>query len=98
MLELGARLEQDFNRRFVDTALPVLWEDSRRVGKDLLWTGLTGNYIRVTTETRDGIDLTNTVTDTTIFSTVPGGVVGMIDGMSVRDAIAGRELPLIQTL
>ncbi len=97
MLALGVRLEQDFNRRFIGTTLPVLWEDSEQVSGGLRWRGLTPNYIRVTAETRDGTDLTNTVTDTTIFSTVPGGVVGSIEGMSIREPIVHRELPIRQT-
>jgi threonylcarbamoyladenosine tRNA methylthiotransferase MtaB len=97
MIALGERLEQTFNRRFVGTALPVLWESGEPAGNTLRWSGLTDNYIRVTTETRDGTDLTNSVTGTTILSTVPGGVVGSIDGVSAPTPITRRELPLLQT-
>jgi threonylcarbamoyladenosine tRNA methylthiotransferase MtaB len=97
MIALGERLEQTFNRRFVGTALPVLWESGEPAGNTLRWSGLTDNYIRVTTETRDGTDLTNSVTGNTILSTVPGGVVGSIDGVSAPTPITRRELPLLQT-
>jgi threonylcarbamoyladenosine tRNA methylthiotransferase MtaB len=97
MRALGARLEQGFNRRFVGTTLPVLWESCERTCSDLRWGGLTDNYIRVTTETPEGTDLTNSVTDTEILSTVPGGVMGTIEGRSIPTPIAHRELPLLQT-
>jgi threonylcarbamoyladenosine tRNA methylthiotransferase MtaB len=97
MIALGERLEQTFNRRFVGTALPVLWESGEPAGNTLRWSGLTDNYIRVTTETRDGTDLTNSVTGTTILSTVPGGVVGSIDGVSAPTPITRRELPQAPT-
>jgi len=97
MRALGERLEQEFNRRFIGTTLPVLWESGEPTGNGLRWSGLTDNYIRVTTETRDGIDLTNSVTDATILSTVSRGVSGMVEGMSIREPIVHRELPIRQT-
>jgi threonylcarbamoyladenosine tRNA methylthiotransferase MtaB len=39
---------------------PVLWESSTRQDGGLKWRGLTGNYIRVYTHSRD--DLGNTIT------------------------------------
>ncbi len=97
MIDLGGSLERDFNSRFIGTTLPVLWESGESAGDVLRWSGLTDNYIRVTTETRDGIDLTNSVTDTTILATVPGGVVGTVNGVSIPTPIDDRELPLLQT-
>jgi threonylcarbamoyladenosine tRNA methylthiotransferase MtaB len=97
MLALGARLEEDFNGRFIGTTLRVLWESGERAGDSVRWSGLTDNYIRVMTETRDGIDLTNSITDTAILSTVPGGVLGSIDGVSIPTPTAHRELPLLKT-
>ena len=97
MLALGDRLEQGFNGRFIGTTLPVLWESGEPAGNGLRWSGLTDNYIRVTTDTPVGTDLTNSVTDTTILATVPSGVVGTIDGVSSPTPINHRELPLLQT-
>jgi hypothetical protein len=44
----------------------------------LRWSGLTTNYVRVTTLTSPEDDLINTVTPTTIVEAVPGGLVGKI--------------------
>jgi threonylcarbamoyladenosine tRNA methylthiotransferase MtaB len=51
----------DFGRTFVGTSRPVLWESSRESGAQLIWTGLTDNYLRVTTISP--APLANTITD-----------------------------------
>jgi threonylcarbamoyladenosine tRNA methylthiotransferase MtaB len=76
---LGARLERDFNRRFVGSVQPVLWEDSESSGARRSWSGLTHNYIRVTADTDSGVDLTNHVTPTRLVATIPGGLAGVIN-------------------
>ncbi len=81
-IELGARQEFAFNSRFVGSVLPVLWEERDDLGSHLRWSGLTDNYIRVATETEAGEDLVNRITDTRLIATIPGGVLGEIDGLS----------------
>ena len=54
MLALAEECADNFRRRFLGSNLPVLWEQQ---GGDGVWTGLTGNYIKV--YTRSGEDLTN---------------------------------------
>jgi threonylcarbamoyladenosine tRNA methylthiotransferase MtaB len=66
---LGSRLATAFSERFVGETLPVLWERKRKAG---LWTGLTGNYLRVFAES--GADLGNCIVDARITDVVKGGV------------------------
>jgi threonylcarbamoyladenosine tRNA methylthiotransferase MtaB len=80
MHTLGIELEQRFNRTVVGTTLPVLWERGEKQGDGLRWSGLTGNYIRVTADTAANTSLFNRVTETRILSTVPGGVFGHVLG------------------
>lgn len=53
LLEIGNESSLDFRRRRLGSTVDVLWEER----SDAQWSGLTGNYIRVLTESRD--DLTN---------------------------------------
>lgn len=46
MLELARVSSRRFKERFLDTVFPVLWERPVK-GETNLWSGLTGNYIRV---------------------------------------------------
>jgi len=78
--ELGADLECRFNSVFVGQRTEVLWETAEDLGSSLRWSGLTPNYIRVSTETDTETDLLNTITPTTITEVVPGGLVGRITG------------------
>jgi threonylcarbamoyladenosine tRNA methylthiotransferase MtaB len=78
MHALGDELERAFNARFVGRELEVLWETSEPSGDQLRWSGLTPNYIRVTTTTSSDEDLFNRIMPTTILEPVPGGVVGRI--------------------
>ena len=87
MIELGAHLEHGFNGRFVGGTMPVLWEQFEDLDGYRRWTGLTDNYIRCGTETPASIDLTNKVADTRLISTVPGGVLGEIDGLTIGQMI-----------
>jgi len=95
MHELGARLEERFKRRFLGRAVRVLWEGSEPCGLGLRWSGLTPNYIRVLTETTAGTDLCNRITETELVRTVPGGVLGLLPGVSIPSP---REaLPFLQS-
>jgi threonylcarbamoyladenosine tRNA methylthiotransferase MtaB len=51
----------DFKRMFIGASRPVLWESSRESESQQIWTGLTDNYLRVTTVSR--APLANTITD-----------------------------------
>ena len=98
--ELGQRLMSDFHQRFLGRRLEVLWEDSENHGDALRWSGLTGNYIRVLTETNNDVDLTNEITAVDLDACIPGAMLGSIPGLSRSGIEAGlrREsvsLPVI---
>jgi threonylcarbamoyladenosine tRNA methylthiotransferase MtaB len=70
---VGAR---SFRRRFVGRTLAVLWESCRE-GEVPVWSGLTGNYIRV--EAASPANLRNTLTATRLLSLVGEGLQGEIE-------------------
>ena len=78
MHTLNARLEENFRRQFLGRAMPVLWESSEPYGFGLQWSGLTGNYLRVVTQTPLDTDLKNKVIETELLDTVPGAVQGVL--------------------
>jgi threonylcarbamoyladenosine tRNA methylthiotransferase MtaB len=82
MHDLGERLASEYHHRFVGRRLDVLWEDAEEIGDQRRWSGLTGNYIRVLTETPAEIDLANTVTPVVLEACVPGAMIGSIRGVS----------------
>lgn len=61
MLELARACREDFCDRFLDQTVSVLWENETEPGCDV-YSGLTGNYIRVFA--RSGKPLSNTITAT----------------------------------
>ncbi|MEJ2189988.1 MAG: tRNA (N(6)-L-threonylcarbamoyladenosine(37)-C(2))-methylthiotransferase MtaB, partial [Acidobacteriota bacterium] len=63
MHALGEKLERSFNARLVGRKLAVLWETSETFGDQLLWSGLTPNYVRVTATTTADVDLMNRITE-----------------------------------
>lgn len=65
-----------YRKRFVGRRLDVLWETSEPWGEGLRWSGLTGNYLRVLTETRASVCLANRVLPTTIGTPTSGAVQG----------------------
>jgi threonylcarbamoyladenosine tRNA methylthiotransferase MtaB len=75
---LGADLEARFNARLVGRQTDVLWETAEDLGDSLRWSGLTPNYVRVTTHTSADDDLMNRVVPTEITEVVPGGLIGRI--------------------
>jgi len=87
--ELAQRLMSDFHRRFLGRRLEVLWEESEDLGNALRWNGLTGNYIRVLTETNDDVDLTNEITAVDLDACVPGAILGSVPGISKSGIEAG---------
>ena len=78
MHALAADLEHRFNSVLVGHTVDVLWETAEDHGDVLRWSGLTPNYVRVTTTTTPDEDLMNVATPTEIVEVVPGGVVGKI--------------------
>lgn len=80
MHALGAELESRFRARFLGRTFPVLWESAEPRPEGRLWSGLTGNYIRVVAEQPEHIDLGNRVTDTALHGVLPGAVVGQPAG------------------
>jgi threonylcarbamoyladenosine tRNA methylthiotransferase MtaB len=78
MHSLNARLEETFRRRFLGRTVPVLWEDSEPYGFGLQWSGLTGNYLRVVTQTDNQTNLRNQVIETELVETIPAALVGRL--------------------
>lgn len=76
MHDLGATLEADFVKRYVGRQAEVLWETSEPRGEGLRWSGLTGNYIRVVTDTRPDRDLHNVLEPVVLENVQPGLVWG----------------------
>lgn len=78
MHSLAATLEHRFNSNLVGLAADVLWETAEDLGESLRWSGLTPNFVRISTLTDPDRDLRNKVTPTEIVEAVPGGLVGRI--------------------
>ncbi|HMQ53037.1 MAG TPA: tRNA (N(6)-L-threonylcarbamoyladenosine(37)-C(2))-methylthiotransferase MtaB [Anaerolineae bacterium] len=93
MHELNSRLEDDFRRRFVGRTMPVLWESSEPYGFGRQWSGLTGNYLRVVTQTPTGLDLRNLVIETDLIDTAPASLLGRLPESFQP---AGLTLPLLE--
>jgi threonylcarbamoyladenosine tRNA methylthiotransferase MtaB len=85
MHALGADLEARFRARFVGRSFAVLWESAEPRPDGLRWSGLTGNYIRIVTETDERVDLANQVTETVITGGLPGAMVGEARIREVRE-------------
>ena len=52
MAEVASLGFRAFRQQQLGSTRPVLWESARGTDADLVWTGLTDNYLRVTTEDR----------------------------------------------
>ena len=79
MHELAARLEDQFRNRYVGRRMEVLWETEESFGDDRRWSGLTGNYLRVVTETSATVDLHNQVTSANLLGAYPGALYGQTE-------------------
>jgi threonylcarbamoyladenosine tRNA methylthiotransferase MtaB len=75
MITLGRQSAAQFQRGFVGQTLEVLWEHRRDADRGCAWSGLTDNYIRVTTVSEE--DLTNTLLPTHLIAVTPGGMRGV---------------------
>ena len=72
MLALAAESQQSFNQRFLGGTVPVLWEQQ----SGGVWSGLTGNYIKVYTRSRE--ELTNKLLPVKLAEIYRDGVCGEI--------------------
>ncbi|MBN1693226.1 MAG: tRNA (N(6)-L-threonylcarbamoyladenosine(37)-C(2))-methylthiotransferase MtaB [Dehalococcoidales bacterium] len=72
MLSLAKESSKAFNNHFIGKTLDVLWE--QRSGN--VWSGLTGNYIRV--YTRSINDLTNLITSVKLIRSYRDGLYGEV--------------------
>jgi threonylcarbamoyladenosine tRNA methylthiotransferase MtaB len=97
MHALNAGLEQSFRRKFVGRTMPVLWESSEPFGFGLQWSGLTGNYLRVVTQTGPEVDLQNKDLDTELVETAPAALIGQLPSPWGSPLVA-FELEPISTL
>jgi threonylcarbamoyladenosine tRNA methylthiotransferase MtaB len=77
MHRLAAELENGFRERLIGSTMPILWESSEPFGNGQRWSGLTGNYIRVVTETGADDDLYNRVVPAELVACMPGALYGV---------------------
>jgi threonylcarbamoyladenosine tRNA methylthiotransferase MtaB len=75
MLELARESSQRFHRKFLGREMEVLWESQCKHDRQA-WSGLTDNYIRVTTSSE--LDLANTISSTKLMGLVKGGMRGEV--------------------
>ena len=73
MLALAKESARSFSRRFLGRNMPVLWEKQT----DGVWSGLTGNYIKVYARNND--DLANKLLPTKLMEIRGDGVWGELD-------------------
>jgi threonylcarbamoyladenosine tRNA methylthiotransferase MtaB len=77
MIDLGHKLSLAYHQRFVGHMRAVLWESNIGANKDnLLWSGYSDNYIRVTAA--GPANVTNTVTQTRLGEARADGMTGDI--------------------
>jgi threonylcarbamoyladenosine tRNA methylthiotransferase MtaB len=77
MRDVASASQRAFNRRFIGQTLEVLWESHRAVHDGIVWSGLTDNYLRVTT--RSSADLTNKLLPTRLMGLTGGGLLGEVE-------------------
>jgi len=73
MLALAEESARSFRKRFLGRVMPVLWEQKTNG----IWSGLTGNYIRV--YTKSGEDLTNKLVGVKLERLYKDGVWGEVE-------------------
>jgi hypothetical protein len=79
MRAAAAAGERAFRRSFVGRTMAVLWETSRSGEDGPVWSGLTGNYLRVQAACSAG--LANTITATRLVGLSKGNAVwGCVEG------------------
>ena len=76
LLGLAQHHAQDFRRRLMGQARPVLWEDGELFNGRWRWSGLTDSYARVYTQ--DSRPLGSTITDTRLMEERDGRLWGQV--------------------
>jgi threonylcarbamoyladenosine tRNA methylthiotransferase MtaB len=77
MLDLAGDGRQRFRQEQLGSFRSVLWEPKRSAEAGDIWTGLTGNYIRVRADSRR--DLANTITDAQLTEVDGDWVLAVVD-------------------
>lgn len=77
LLALAAELAARHHAANEGTVQPVLWEAERRGHQETVWSGLTGNYLRIYAH---GTDLLNRVTPVKVGSSYDDGAWGVLLG------------------
>lgn len=76
-LALSGQLWEAFQAQHVGRTFEVLWESARRATPDgFVWSGLTGNYLRVVTTSPE--QLVNTITPVRITELGPDGLLAQL--------------------
>ncbi|MEJ2150337.1 MAG: tRNA (N(6)-L-threonylcarbamoyladenosine(37)-C(2))-methylthiotransferase MtaB [Chloroflexota bacterium] len=76
MLALSAQLWERHQRRYLGHTLSVLWESARGgTPEGLIWSGLTGNYLRVQATSRQ--PLANKITDARLTQIAGSGILAV---------------------
>lgn len=94
MHALNADLEQSFRQKFLGRTMPVLWESQEPYGLGKQWSGLTGNYLRVVTQTSPRIDLGNRVLETELVDLAPAAIQGQLSAAISTGGPDNLKLPL----
>jgi threonylcarbamoyladenosine tRNA methylthiotransferase MtaB len=77
MRTLAASSERAFRQRFLGRTLHVLWESARSEEEDLVWSGLTDNYLRV--YTCNAGHLANTLSAARLVALTRDGLQGELE-------------------
>ena len=77
MRAMAKASQRAFRRRFVGRTMDVLWESSRPGKAGPIWSGLTGNYLRV--HVASAADLANTIAPTRLVALPSAGLQGEIE-------------------
>ena len=77
MRQMAAVSARAFQEQFVGRTMDVLWESSRPGESGPLWSGLTGNYLRVRAVSSE--DLANKIIPTELVALTEGGLQGHVD-------------------
>lgn len=92
MHALGGALERHYQEGCLGRVRDVLWESHEPYGDGRRWAGLTGNYLRVITDTPAHVDLRNRVLETELLTRQPGALYGRT-AMSLTELDDGMRHP-----
>jgi len=88
MHALGAEMQRTYQRRFLGREMAVLWETPEVREDSVVWSGLSGNYLRIATRTAPEADLRNKVIPARVTGEIPGGLAAETE-YSVDTAATG---------